>query len=175
MSISNLLLFKSCAPLRKFILIFTTAYLTAFDASSQPYLSVSITPFAFSSSRMISPTSGTVIWPAYGFLILMTGVVIGPPLPIAQTPDPYRSSRSLPASGSCSNRAAASPMILQFSNVTFSEYHARYSPFTTLFPDDHIFCMQNASFVSKSQFSKTASVIYWNEYLHFSLTLRKSR
>ena len=24
-------------------------------------------------------------------------------------------------------------MILQFSNVTFSEYHARYSPFTTLF------------------------------------------
>lgn len=64
-------------------------------------------------------------------------------------------------------------MILQFSKVTFSLYHARYSPFTTLFLTTIFFACQKASLVSNTQFSKTESIMYWKEYLPFMRTSRK--
>lgn len=66
-------------------------------------------------------------------------------------------------------------MILQFSKVTFSLYHARYSPFTTLFLTVMFFPCQKTSFVSNTQLSKTESVMYWKEYLPLKRTSRKFR
>ena len=64
-------------------------------------------------------------------------------------------------------------MILQFSKVTFSQYQARYSPFTVQFRTVTFFACQNASFVSKVQSSNTESLMYWKEYLPFIRTLVK--
>ena len=52
---------------------------------------------------------------------------------------------------------------IKFSNVIFSLYHARYSPFTTLFLTVIFLACQKASFVSKMQFSNIESSIYWKE------------
>ena len=67
------------------------------------------------------------------------------------------------------------PISVQFSKVTFSQYQARYSPFTTLSLTMTFLACQKASFVSKSQFVKTESVMYWNEYLPLSFTLSNVR
>ena len=66
-------------------------------------------------------------------------------------------------------------MILQFSNVSPSEYHARYSPLNVLFFTVIFSPCQNASLVSKVQFSKTAFLIYWKEYLPLKVTPRNVR
>ena len=66
-------------------------------------------------------------------------------------------------------------MILQLISVKFSEYHARYSPFTRLFFTVTLCECQNASFVSKLQSSNTASLIYWKEYLPLKSTFVKCR
>mgnify|MGYP002508929143 CR=1 FL=1 len=52
-------------------------------------------------------------------------------------------------------------MILQRISVRPSEYHARYSPLTTLSLTVMFSPCQNASFVSNTQFSKVAFLIYW--------------
>ena len=64
-------------------------------------------------------------------------------------------------------------MIVQFSNVTFSQYQARYSPLTTQLRTSTFLACQNASFVSKRQFSNTALSMYWKEYLPLKSTLPK--
>ena len=62
-------------------------------------------------------------------------------------------------------------MMVQFSNVKFSAYQARYSPLTVQLRTTTFFACQNASFVSKLQFSITESVTYWKEYFPLKLTL----
>lgn len=66
-------------------------------------------------------------------------------------------------------------MILQFSKVTFSQYQAKYSPFTILLRTVTFFACQKASLVSKMQFSKIEFSIYWKEYLPFIRTFVKCR
>ena len=51
--------------------------MSASDRSlSNPFYPIRISPFACSSSMIISPTDGTAMVPDSGFLMLMTGVVI---------------------------------------------------------------------------------------------------
>ena len=61
----------------------------------------------------------------------------------------------------------------QFSNVTFSQYQARYSPFTVQFLTRTFLACQKASLVSKVQSSKTALLMYWKEYLPLNVTSLK--
>ena len=61
-------------------------------------------------------------------------------------------------------------MILQFSKTRPWEYHAKYSPLTTLFLTHTFSLCQKASFVSSTQFSKYASFKYWNEYFPVNST-----
>ena len=56
-------------------------------------------------------------------------------------------------------------MMVQFSKVTFSQYQARYSPFTTQSRTTTFFACQKASLVSNSQCSKVEFSMYWKEYL----------
>src|SRR5699024_1746106 len=66
-------------------------------------------------------------------------------------------------------------MILHRSKVTFSQYQARYSPFTTQSRTTTFFACQKASLVSKEQCSNTEFSMYWKEYLPWKVTLRKWR
>ena len=66
-------------------------------------------------------------------------------------------------------------MILHFSNVTFSQYHARYSPLTVQFFTVTFFACQNASLVSNEQSSNVEFSIYWNEYFPLRSTFLNRR
>src|SRR5699024_1659882 len=66
-------------------------------------------------------------------------------------------------------------MILQLISVRPSEYQARYSPFIVLSFTVTFFPCQNASFVSKVQFSNTAFSMYWNEYFPWKVTWENLR
>ena len=51
------------------------------------------------------------------------------------------------------------PLMMQFSKVTFSQYHARYSPLITLLRTTTFFACQKASLVSNTQFSKLIPIV----------------
>ena len=55
-------------------------------------------------------------------------------------------------------------MMVQWSKVTFSQYQARYSPFTVQLRTTTFFACQKASLVSKEQCSNREFSMYWKEY-----------
>ena len=64
--------------------------------------------------------------------------------------------------------------MVQLMKVRFSEYQARYSPFTTESLTVTFFACQKASLVSRREFLISTFSVYWKEYFPLNYTLSKT-